>query len=86
MLRQRMRELEQLNRMASWRLTPWNLRRQISGSIAATQEDGKLHKKRDVKLKLKVLADRGYFSGSDSLACELAAITTYVPNHPPRRQ
>jgi transposase len=31
------------------------------------------------KLKLKVLADRGYFSGPDIRACELAGITTYVP-------
>ncbi|WP_350357264.1 IS1182 family transposase [Paraburkholderia fungorum] len=29
--------------------------------------------------KLKVLADRGYFSGPDIRACELAGITTYVP-------
>ncbi|BFG75606.1 IS1182-like element ISPa22 family transposase [Paraburkholderia terrae] len=31
------------------------------------------------KLKLKVLADRGYFSGPDIRTCELAGITTYVP-------
>ncbi|CAD6563437.1 IS1182 family transposase [Paraburkholderia sabiae] len=31
------------------------------------------------KQKLKVLADRGYFSGPDIRACELAGITTYVP-------
>ncbi|MFM0397297.1 IS1182 family transposase [Paraburkholderia phytofirmans] len=29
--------------------------------------------------KLKVLADRGFFSGPDIRACELAGITTYVP-------
>jgi hypothetical protein len=31
------------------------------------------------KPKLKVLADRGYFSGPDIRACELAGITAYVP-------
>ena len=31
------------------------------------------------KLKLKVLADRGYFSGPDIRVCELAGIATYVP-------
>jgi hypothetical protein len=31
------------------------------------------------KSKLKVLADRGYFSGPDIRACELAGITAYVP-------
>ncbi|RKR31266.1 IS1182 family transposase [Paraburkholderia sp. BL17N1] len=31
------------------------------------------------KPKLKVLADRGYFSGPDIHACELAGITAYVP-------
>ena len=31
------------------------------------------------KLKLKVLADRGYFGGPDIRACELAGITAYVP-------
>ncbi|SOE87268.1 Transposase DDE domain-containing protein [Burkholderia sp. YR290] len=31
------------------------------------------------KLKLKALADRGYFSGPDIRTCELAGITTYVP-------
>ena len=31
------------------------------------------------KPKLKVLADRGYFSGPDISACELAGITAYVP-------
>ena len=31
------------------------------------------------KQKLKVLADRGYFSGPDIRACELAGITAYVP-------
>ncbi|CAB3810568.1 IS1182 family transposase ISBusp4 [Paraburkholderia ultramafica] len=31
------------------------------------------------KPKLKVLADRGYFSGPDIRACDLAGITAYVP-------
>jgi transposase len=31
------------------------------------------------KPKLKVLADRGYFSGPDIRACELAGVTAYVP-------
>jgi hypothetical protein len=31
------------------------------------------------KLKLNVLADRGYFSGLDIRACELAGITTCIP-------
>ncbi len=31
------------------------------------------------KPRLKVLADRGYFSGPDIRACELAGITAYVP-------
>ena len=31
------------------------------------------------KPKLKVLADRGYFSGPDIRACELAGITAYAP-------
>jgi transposase len=31
------------------------------------------------KSKLKVLADRGYFSGPDIRTCELAGITAYVP-------
>ena len=31
------------------------------------------------KPKLKVLADRGYFSGPDIRACEMAGITAYVP-------
>jgi hypothetical protein len=32
------------------------------------------------KSKLRVLVDRGYFSGPDIRACELAGITAYVPN------
>jgi hypothetical protein len=32
------------------------------------------------KPKLEVLADRGYFSGPDIRACELAGIKAYVPN------
>ena len=31
------------------------------------------------KSKLRVLVDRGYFSGPDIRACELAGITAYVP-------
>ncbi|MGF6244739.1 hypothetical protein P3T20_007385 [Paraburkholderia sp. GAS206C] len=31
------------------------------------------------KPKLKVLADRGYFSGPDIRACKLAGIKAYVP-------
>jgi hypothetical protein len=43
------------------------------------------------KTKLKVLADRGYFSGSDIRACDLNNISAYVPkpetrchDHPPK--
>ncbi|SAL06635.1 transposase IS4 family protein [Caballeronia calidae] len=45
---------------------------QLSGmAIAARRTMG--------KSRLKVLADRGYFSGPDIRACELAGITAYVP-------
>jgi hypothetical protein len=31
--------------------------------------------------KLAIVADRGYFSGEEVLACDQAGITAYVPSH-----